>query len=82
MGGDIDWEDVPDTRTGQIRYSVTNLWDEFGHTEHLGLALVVNCGLAALGALVWWRTSGIVAFVGFVWMLINLLGVVKWVIEG
>lgn len=67
------------TGLASIRYSIGNLWDEFGSTDAPLLGLVVNLGLAAIGVLVYSQASGAVAFVGAAWAILNVLGVVKWV---
>lgn len=62
-----------------LQLSISNLWDEFGSTDKIGLALVINGGLAAIGLVVYLAFDGVVAAVGLLWMLINLWGIVKWV---
>lgn len=67
------------TSWGGLRYSVQNLWSDFGNTDSVGLGLVINLGLAAVGVLIYAFGSGWVAFVGAVWAILNVLGIVKWV---
>jgi len=68
-------------RLGQVRYSVSNLLDEFGHTDSLGFGAVVNTAMVLLGAGVYWGLSGWVSYVGAVWALIHVVAIVKGVIE-
>lgn len=63
-----------------LRLSLENLIEEFGSTDNPLLGLVINLGLAAIGAVVYFQFSGIIAIVGLLWAIINVWGVVKWVI--
>ncbi len=65
-----------------LTLSISNLLDEFGSTESPLVALLINGGLAASGAAVAIATDGWVAYLGIVWALINLFGIIKWVIQG
>lgn len=80
MSEDPEPVDIPDSKGARLRFAIGNLFEDFGSTSSWKLGLVVNLGLAAIGLLVYWQTSGIVAFAGGVWMLLNLFGVVQWVI--
>lgn len=62
-----------------LQLSITNLWDEFGSTDSPLFGLVVNGGLAMLGVVVWWATTGWVSFSAGVWAILNLLGIISWV---
>ena len=42
--------------------------------------LAINLLIAAPGAVVWYYTDGLLAFVGAVWVLLNVLPIVKWVV--
>lgn len=79
MSEDSEQLEIPDSKRGRLRYSVGNLFENFGSTSSPMLGLVVNLGLAAIGLLVYWQTTGIVAFVAGVWAILNALGVVQWV---
>lgn len=65
-----------------LRLSLENLIEDFGSTENPLLGLVINLGLAAIGVVVYLELSGIIAIAGLMWAIINVLGVVKWVIGG
>lgn len=62
-----------------LKISLSNLLNELGSTEKIGLALVINSGLASIGLVVYLLTDGWVSFVGLVWVIINLWGIVQWV---
>jgi hypothetical protein len=62
-----------------LRYSIQSLWSDFGNTDSVGLGLVINLGLAAVGVLIYASTSGWLQFAGAVWAILNVLGIVKWV---
>lgn len=77
-----DYEGIGElSKLEQVRYSVSNLFDSFGEAS-VGVGLLVSIGLAAPGLFVWLQFDGVVAIVGLLWAIINLLGPVKWVIEG
>ena len=73
--------DIPSGRRAQLAQSISNLIAEFGQTDSVGFGLVVNLGLALLGVVVWWATTGIVSYAGAVWAILNLLGIVKLVLR-
>lgn len=62
-----------------LQLAISNLWDEFGSTDNIGLALVINGGLAAIGVIAWLALDGVAAYAGLVWAIINLSGILKWV---
>lgn len=64
-----------------LKLSLSNLIHEFGSSESIGFALVINLGLAAIGVAVYLGTSGLLSFVGGLWAIINLLGIVAWVLR-
>lgn len=80
MSDENDKWDIPTGRFAQLQLSISNLWDEFGQTESIGLALVINLGLAALGMIGYVALSGIPSYIAGVWAVLNLLGIVKWVL--
>lgn len=63
-----------------LRISLKNLHEDFGSTENPLLGLVINLGLASIGVVIYLEVGGIGAIAGLVWAIINLIGVVKWVI--
>ena len=62
-----------------LRLSTGYLIDKFARTDNIGLALVINGGLAAIGLVVYLAFDGLLGAAGLVWAIINLLGIVKWV---
>lgn len=62
-----------------LRYSVTSLIDQFGRTDSVAFGAVVNIGLAAIGVLIWWFTSGWVSWAAAGWAALNLYPLVEWV---
>jgi hypothetical protein len=76
---DVDVDTPSLTSVAGLRYSIQNLWSDFGNTDSVSLGLVINLGLAAIGVLIYAFGSGWVAFVGAVWAILNVLGIVKWV---
>lgn len=62
-----------------LRLSITNLWDMFGNTESILIGLLINLSLAATGVAIALLFDGVVAFLGGVWAILNVIGVVKWV---
>ncbi len=63
-----------------LRISLENLLHDFGSTDNPLLGLVINLGLASIGVVAYLELGGVAAIVGLVWAIINVLGVVKWVI--
>jgi len=74
------YADRPDGKLNQLQYSISNLWDEFGNVDSVGVGLVVNLGLALIGVVIYWQTTGLVAVAGAIWAILNLLGIIKWVL--
>lgn len=62
-----------------LRVSITNLWDQLGQSQNILIGLLVNLSLAMTGVAIYLLTSGLVAYAGAVWAIINLIGIVKWV---
>ena len=71
---------VPEGKWNQLKYSIGNLLEEWANTDNPILGLVINLGMAAIGVVVWYFTSGIVAFAGGVWAILSILAIVKWVL--
>lgn len=67
-------------RLSDLRVSLENLIHDFGSTDNPFLGLVINLGLASIGVVVYLEFGGLAAIVGLMWAIINVLGVVKWVI--
>jgi len=65
-----------------LRLSLENLYDDFGSTDNPLLGLVINLGLASIGVVAYLELGGVAAIAGLLWAIINVLGVVKWVIGG
>lgn len=63
-----------------LRLSIANLWDSFGSSDNILLATGINAVFIALGAAVWYLTTGFLAFAGAVFAIISALGILKWVI--
>lgn len=63
-----------------LRLSIANLWDSFGSSDNILLATGINAVCIALGAAVWYLTTGVLAFAGAVFAIISALGILKWVI--
>lgn len=82
------YADRPDGKVAQVRYSIANLWSEFGNVDNIQLGIVINVGLGLLGLPVVWfglnampGTAGlVVAFIGAVWAIVNILPVVQWMV--
>lgn len=72
---------VPDSRIDRIKYSITNLWDTLGRTDKPLLGLVINLGVALICGVVWFYTSGIVAFGSAVIAILSVLAVIRWVVS-
>jgi len=78
-----DYSDMPSGRIAQLKYSVSNLWDEFGHTSSIGLGFVINSSMVALGILVFVLSSNQWAsYAGVVWAIINGYPLLQWVLNG
>lgn len=80
MSDEEPFADAPSSKTGRVKYAISNLWDDFGHVDNPYLGLVINCGLASLGLVLFVATSGLVSYLGVVWALLNLLPVFQWVL--
>lgn len=64
-----------------LQLSVSNLWSEFGSTDNILAGLAINLSLALVGVLVWYTTTGWLSFAGAVWAILNVLGIVSWVMQ-
>jgi len=69
------------SRLGQLRYSISNLLDDFGHTDSLGFGTVINSSMVLAGVGVYVGLSGWLSYVGAVWALVHVVAIVKGVIE-
>ena len=69
-------------RWSDLRLSVENLIEMYARTDSPLFGLVVNLGLAAIGAVIYVAFDGWLEIAGLAWAAINLLGIVKWVVEG
>jgi len=73
------YDGMPGGKIAQLRYSISNLWDDFGQTDSLSLALIINTGMILLGLLVFLAFDGCASYVGGVWALFNAYPIVQWV---
>jgi len=80
MTDDSDYSDVPTGKVAQLRYSITNLWDDLGSADDPKVGLFVSVLLALVGVFIYVNFSGWVGFAGVVWAILNLLGPIKWVL--
>jgi hypothetical protein len=72
---------MPSGKVARLKYSINNLWDEWGNVDSIGLGIVINLGLAAIGVLGYVWLSGILAYVAAVWAILNVLPVLQWVLR-
>lgn len=63
----------------RIRYSASANIERWAKTDDPKIGVAVSLALAIPGVLLWYWTSGIPAALGVAWVIINLLGPVKWV---
>jgi len=80
MSDEDEEYDMPTGRVAQLQYSISNLIEDFGQTDSIGLGLVINLVMVGLGIVVWAAFSGLVAFVGAVFAIVHILAIVKWVL--
>lgn len=84
MTPDTTDDDPPITSLSAIdrlHQSISNLWEEFGSTDSPLFGLVVNGGLASIGVVVAVSTTGVIQFIAGVWAILNLLGIIAWVLR-
>jgi hypothetical protein len=74
-----DYADVPSGKLNQLKFSISNLWDEFGKTDSLGFAFVVNTGMILVGLVVFLAFDGLVSYAGAVWAISNSYPIIQWV---
>jgi hypothetical protein len=74
-----DYAGMPSGRIARIKYSISNLWDSFGRTDSVGLGVVINLGMVALGIIVYMATTGLLQYAGVVWAIFNAYPLLKWV---
>jgi len=79
MSEESDYADMPSGKVARIKYSISNLWDSFGRTDSVGLGVVINLSMIALGVVVYMSTSGIPSYAGAVWAIFNCYPFAKWV---
>jgi len=79
MSEDSDYSGMPSGRIARVKYSIGNLWDSFGRTDSIGLGVIINLSMIALGVIVFYTTSDLVSYAGAVWALFNSYPFVKWV---
>lgn len=72
---------VPKGKMNQLKYSITNLWDEFGRADSPLIGFLVNGLMIALGIGVYVALSGLAAYVGAVFAILNGLAILKWVLK-
>lgn len=63
-----------------LKTSLSFLTDRFGRASP-GLATVINLGFIAAGSLLYWQTTGIVAWTGLFFAILSVLAIAKWVIR-
>jgi len=81
MSDDNDFSDIPTGKTARLRYSINNLWDQWGNVDNERLGLVINLGLASFGVLAWVAFSGLLAWAGVAWAVLNIVPVIQWVLR-
>jgi len=74
-----DYSGMPTGRIARIKYSISNLWDSFGRTDSLGLGVIINLSMIALGIIVYVLSSGLLSYVGAVWAIFNSYPFIKLV---
>jgi len=72
--------DIPNGTLAKLRYSITNLWDEYGNEESIPVALFINLLFTAVGVGIYLWFDGLVAFAGAVWAILHVLAILKWVV--
>jgi len=80
--------DLDNQGLSDLKFSIRTLWDKVGSTDSIGLGIVINVGLGLLGLPFVWiglnQMAGIaglvVAFIGAVWALLNIMPVIQWVL--
>jgi len=80
MSDEDEEYDMPTGRVAQLQYSISNLIEDFGQTDSIGLGLVINLFMVAMGIVIWAAFSGLVAFAGAVFAILHILAIVKWVL--
>lgn len=68
------------SRLNDLQLSLSNLFEDFGSATP-GLATVINLGFAAFGGLVYWLTTGVIAYAGLVLAIMSILAILKWVVQ-
>jgi hypothetical protein len=66
----------------RIRYSVGNNIERWGQTDSPVYGLLISLALASIGVAAWAVGDGWVAGIGVAWAILNLVGPVKWVMQG
>jgi len=72
--------EVPNSTLAKLRYSITNLWEDYGRQEQIGIAFAVNVGLTIIGTAIYATADGWIAFAGAVWAILHVLAIIKWVV--
>jgi len=75
-----DFAEMPSGKVARLKYSINNLWEDFGNVDSIGLGIVINLGLAAIGVIGYVWLSGLVAYVALVWAILNVLPILQWVL--
>jgi hypothetical protein len=72
--------EVPNSTLAKLKFSITNLWDEYGNTGSLVGDLFIQLLTAASGITIYLLFDGYVGFAGVVLAILPLLAILKWVV--
>lgn len=74
------YDGMPSGRLARLKYSISNLWDDFGHVDNLAVGVMINLALVLSGVAIAIGTDGWVSMLGVAWAVLNAYPLVQWVI--
>lgn len=76
-----DDEAIPTGKLAQLKYSVSNLWDEFGNVDNLVTGTLINLAIGLPGLAGWLMIDHWLSVVGLLWFLMHVVAIVHGWIE-
>jgi len=76
-----DEDSIPTESTARLKYSITNLWDEFANVDNLVTGTLLNVAIGLPGLAGWLIVDHWIGLLGLGWFLIHVSAIVQGWIE-